>query len=642
MAMHARWLLCLLCLWCSVLFSQDDPLQRRISIHFQDIPLQHALKEIAIKGHFLYAYNSASLDLQQKVSLNAQSRSAAYCLQSILGKAYQLRSGGNHVMIIPRQSERSATPKTANYSIEGRVTDARTGKAIRYVSVLEAGQLKSTLTDPQGNYILPLDSRPEYIQLLVSRKSYRDTVIVIRPEGVTPVHVRLRPATIEELASKPVEIPAEMAENGLFRAVISDEQLRLTENLAWFERRRFQIGLLPTLGTNRSFGGLTENQISLNLLGGYAMALRGAELGGVFNITRREVRGLQIAGLMNITGGATQGVQLAGFMNNNIGAVAGVQMAGFYNLSLDSLSGMQLSGFFNMARGRVKGMQTAGFLNISGKELDGMQLSGFLNLSGREVDGVQVAGFGNIASGDFRGMQLSSVLNLSTGDMKGAQISGGLNIVADSSATLQVAAIANFAGTIQGSQISSVFNIAGKVGGSQLGLINVCDSVSGFTFGLISLVRKGYHKIEISSGDVNPLLVNFRTGTHRLYNIISAGMYATTNVNFVSFGYGLGTEFRPKKKVQLGLDVVCSLLFKEAIDPSVIPDLWARSNLYVAFQPVRGLQFFAGPSLYAWRIDSGNTAGLRPNVHRSDLFEFHPSDGSYYGWWGWQAGIRFF
>jgi hypothetical protein len=269
-------------------------------------------------------------------------------------------------------------------------------------------------------------------------------------------------------------------------------------------------------------------------------------------------------------------------------------------------------------------------------------LAGFLNISGREVDGVQVSGFANVASGDFRGAQIGGFFNISTGDMKGAQISGGINIVADSSQTIQIGTIANFAGTIKGSQISSLFNIAGEVGGSQIGLINICDTVSGFTFGLISLVRKGYHKLEFSTGDANQLLVNFRTGTYRFYNILSAGMFKVTDPSFATFGYGIGTEFRARKKFFFGLDVVASTVFNEAFQFNVIPDLWGKSNLYVGWQPLKGVQLFAGPTFHAYRIDQKNLQGLRPGIERDDLFFYNEPTAQYFGWMGWQAGIRLF
>jgi hypothetical protein len=264
--MDVRKLLIFLLLLSPSLSAQDNPLNRRISIHLQNVTLQDALKDISIKGRLLYSYNTGAIDLNKKVSITASGKTVEYCLQNILGKDFKLRSGGNHVIIVPQKNPVNKE-SAESYVLEGVVTDAITGKAVKYASVYEAGRLKSALTDQNGKYAINLGREPEYLQLLVSRKSYRDTVITIRPKKSAQVNVRIRPATIEELAILPAEIPDQLASNGLFKAVISDEQLRVTENLAWFEERVFQIGFLPTLGTNRKFGGLIENHFSFNVLG---------------------------------------------------------------------------------------------------------------------------------------------------------------------------------------------------------------------------------------------------------------------------------------------------------------------------------------------------------------------------------------
>lgn len=621
--------------------AQDNPLQRRISVQLREVTVQEALKAIAAKGGFLYAYNASTLNFNERKSLKAEQKTVSYCLQQVLGDEVQFRSGGNHVIIIPNKNKKFNSGQQ-KYVLEGTITDKLSGKAVKYASVYEAGQLKSALSDQSGRYRIELEREPEYVHLLVSRKSYRDTVIVIKPQGDNPINIRIRPATIDELQRIEPEIPSGLATNGLFQAVVSEEQVFHTENRIFFEERGIQVGFLPTLGSNRQFGGLIQNHFSLNILGGYSMGLNGAELAGLFNITRRNVSGFQLAGFMNITGGATKGIQFAGFMNNNLGRVDGAQWAGFYNLSLDTLRGIQTAGFFNLARGQVKGLQIAGFSNLSGKSLRGIQISGFFNWSGKRARGAQLAGFTNITSGDFQGVQCAGFLNLSAGDMSGVQLSGAVNVVADSSQTVQIGALANFAKTLHGSQISGLFNIAGTVGGSQVGLINVSDTVSGFTFGLLSLVRKGYHKLELSSGDVNPLMVRFRTGTYGLYNIISAGLFQLNSAQFASFGYGLGTELRARKKFFLGIDFEVATVFQGQFLPNVFPDLWAKSNLYLGWRPVRGIQLFAGPCIHTYRIDQNNINGERPGVQRSDLFSETRPDAQFFGWLGWQAGIRFF
>jgi hypothetical protein len=630
-------------LWiiCFALHAQDNPLQRRISIHQNNVPLNEALKKISQTGKFLFSYNASGIDGDKIVSVNYSNQSVRKILETLLGNEFEFKSGGSHIIIIPKKQTRSI-PNLQGYTITGTIRDADSKKLISSVSIIEVGERNITSTNSQGSYSLPIKGNSEFSQILISRKSYRDTVIIVRPNNPNTFSIQLRPlVTVDALQPLSAKISNEIEENGLFRSVVSEEQQIMSRNIPMYEQRTFQASFLPILGTNKNYSGLVENHISLNLLGGYSMALSGFELAGLFNITRRHVHGAQIGGLMNITGGETVGWQLAGFMNNNMGAVKGVQTAGFYNLSMDSLTGVQASGFFNMARNQVRGLQTAGFMNISGKELNGVQAAGFMNLSGRDAKGAQIAGFCNLSTGDIVGTQASGFLNLSTGNMRGLQISGGVNVTVDTTYTMQVSGLANFARWIYGTQIS-LFNIAGEVGGSQIGLINYCDTVKGLPIGLISIVRKGIHQLEVSSSDLSMLNVTLRTGTHRLYNILSSGMFKVTNASLASFGYGIGTMGKHRRKIAVGTELVASLVFNESIKAAITPDFWFRLNPYLSYQPFKGLQLFAGPCIQGYRIDQSNANAIRPTIDYANTYQSNKGLANYTGWIGWQAGIRLF
>jgi uncharacterized protein YjbI with pentapeptide repeats len=636
---------CLLILFFSCIFysaqAQDDPLMRRITLTTGQTPLKDLLHQVSIAGKFYFSYNSSGIDESRMAQIDVQRKTVKHSLELILGKQYEFKSGGNHVIILPKAGKNSSK-SNQTYRITGVVKDAQTGKTISSVSIIELGERNITSSDQSGTYQLPLKGNAEFVKILVSRKNYRDTVFTIKPELNTQISIPLMPLPqIEKLNSLSATVPVEMEENGLFRSVVSEEQQILSYNLPLYEQRNFQASFVPNLGTNRSFSGLVENHISFNAIGGYSMALSGFELAGLFNITRRNVRGAQIGGFMNITGGQLSGFQLAGFMNNNIGAIHGVQTAGFYNLSLDSLNGVQMAGFFNMARNRVRGVQTAGFLNISGKELRGVQMAGFVNLSGKDAKGAQLSGFCNIATGNMDGVQAAGMFNLSTGNLRGAQLSGGINVTLDTTNTVQVGTLANFARIIYGTQIS-LLNIAGEVGGSQIGLINYCDTVNGLPLGLISIVRKGVHQLEFGSSDASDLLVTLKSGTHRLYNVLSAGMFNLNNSSLASFGYGIGSMGKHKTKLGGGGEFVLSLVFNEAFASGIFPDTWGRVHPFISYKPFKWLQLTAGPSVHIYWIDNSNISGLRPDDKLGKDFQFSNQTGNGTAWLGWQFGIRLF
>ncbi|HEY9487176.1 MAG TPA: sigma factor [Chryseosolibacter sp.] len=62
---------------------------------------------------------------------------------------------------------------------------------------------------------------------------------------------------------------------------------------------------------------------------------------------------------------------------------------------------------------------------------------------------------------------------------------------------------------------TGILNVAPKVNGTQIGLINVADIVRGVPIGLMSLVWKGYHKIEISADEIFYNNLSFRTGVRQ-------------------------------------------------------------------------------------------------------------------------------
>ena len=79
-------------------------------------------------------------------------------------------------------------------------------------------------------------------------------------------------------------------------------------------------------------------------------------------------------------------------------------------------------------------------------------------------------------------------------------------------------------------QVAGLVNVAKNVDVLQLGLINVADSVSGVSFGLLNLIKKGYNKIEISTGDALYGNLAVKLGTRNFYNIFQVGTNFKKNV----------------------------------------------------------------------------------------------------------------
>lgn len=261
--------------------------------------------------------------------------------------------------------------------------------------------------------------------------------------------------------------------------------------------RPFQLSLVTPIGTNGFKSHRCINHLSINLIAGVSKATEGVEIGGFANINRDHMYGVQVAGFGNIVGDDA----------------AGVQIAGFGNIVGDNAHALQLAGFGNIAGGKVYSGQIAGFANIAGGAVGGVQLAGFGNIAGGKVGGGQIAGFGNI----------------------GGHVNG-----------LQLAGFGNIADNVNGAQVSSVINIAGHVKGLQLGLVNISEEMDGIPVGLISIVKKdGYRKLDISTSESLNAQVAYKMGVDHFYNIFAVGGRFTEELDYFSFGYGIGTQFNP-------------------------------------------------------------------------------------------------
>lgn len=289
----------------------------------------------------------------------------------------------------------------------------------------------------------------------------------------------------------------------------------------------------------------------------------------------------------------------------------------------------EIGGLFNINRGDVRSVQLAGLFNQVGGKVNGIQMAGLINSTLDSVNAVQAAGLINFTTGNVKGVQLAGLVNIAGSNLQGTQIAG----------------IANYAHReVQGAQISGVLNIGRNVQGTQIGLFNYADSISGVPIGLISFVRKGYHKVEIGTDEVLPINISLRTGTRGFYNMIFAGVRPeAADSTTWAFGYGIGTSPRLGKKTYLNIELSTEQLNKGNV---LAMNLINRAYLGFDYQLSKGFGIFAGPTLN-WRVyDTSYTdhpdlfTYIEPKTV-SENQSFADNIGSQL-WFGFRGGIRFF
>lgn len=289
----------------------------------------------------------------------------------------------------------------------------------------------------------------------------------------------------------------------------------------------------------------------------------------------------------------------------------------------------EIGGLFNINRGDVKSVQLAGLFNQVGGTVKGLQMAGLINSALDSVDAVQAAGLVNFTTGNVTGLQLAGLMNMTTANLQGTQVAGLVNYTHRD---------------VNGAQVSGILNIARNVVGSQFGLFNYSDSISGAPFGLISFVRKGYHKVEIGMDEVLPINISLRTGTRSFYNMIFAGVRPEqADSTTWAFGYGIGTSPRLGKKTFLNIELSSEQLVKGNV---AALNLVNRAYLGFDYQLAKGFGLFAGPTLNYRVYDNSYTDHPKLFTNSGQTIQsekfYATNDIATQLWWGFRAGVRFF
>lgn len=587
-------------------------LQRRLTMEVNGQRLDHVLEILSNKGDFYFSYSSGIVARDSLVSLKVNNRPVKEILQLLFNQSYEFRESGNYVII--RKAPIRMTLVTQKgvtedkiYSVSGFVYDEQSGTAIREASIYEKTILASALTNTEGFFKIRLkSSKASVAELTVSKEFYEDTTVyiqtrldqqlsitlmpalgggenvVIRPEDYlspdTTLHVS-KPDTLAKTPLPETRDSIKVQRTGIGKFLLSARQKVQSINLKkFFTTRPFQFSLVPGVGSHGYMSAQVVNNFSLNLLGGYTAGTNGLEIGGLFNIDKKEMKYVQVAGLFNAVGGQVKGVQVAGVNNLVLDSVKALQVAGVNNMVKGKMSGLQIAGVYNHVSDSVKGMQVAGVGNFTNRKTSGLQIAGVANIAGRQMNGVQVAG---------------------------------------------------------------VLNYSKRLRGVQIGLINIADTSEGYSIGLINIVLKGYHKLAFSANEYQNLQLSFKTGNAKLYSILQAGMNMSDSNKLYSFGYGLGTELplNRKKTFTLNPELSSQYLYLGSWD---YMNLLNRIQLNVTLRLGKHVSLFGGPAFSLYVSDqhdsfSGYRAPLPPAGYHQFSFSQRTS-----GWFGWNAGISFF
>lgn len=533
-------------------------LDKRISLSFDNLAVELALELIEEQGGFVFSYASNLIPDGATTSVHASNRTIREVLLVVIGDEVRYLERGSYVIIKAKKTSKKDKQK---FEIEGQLVDANTGENISNATIYEVNKLKSTVSSSSGHYNLNVKEKSEYVELVIAKENYKDTLLRLRKEELKDLVIELEPIPPSNLYDKNSAADS----LALVKMFVNKEAGHNMNNVSLYEKRPAQISFLPILGTNKLMSGKTTNNLSVNIIAGYSYAVHGLEAGGFANIVRQNVYGVQAAGFMNIVGGKTSGLQAAGFANVTKMKFNGIQVSGFSNTVANEVRGAQVCGFVNVAPS-VRGAQIAGFVNTVWDTSWSSQFAGFVNFANTNR-GSQWSGFTNVTAKKLSGVQATGFLNYAR-DLKGLQMAGFANV------TLK---------EVRGVQMAPVLNYAGKLRGIQIGLINVCDTVeSGVSLGFLSFVRRGLHDLELQYSQSLHANLQYKTGTNRLYTLLAVAHRLDMPVWAV--GYGIGSKHQFKGGFLYGAEIQTNYVQGHT-------NLWRTINSLNQFYPFFGFRF---------------------------------------------------
>lgn len=373
-------------------------LQRKISVQIKQQPLRDALTIISNEGGFNFSYNSRSLRADSLVSVQARDREVQEILHQLFRSEYEFKESGSYIIIRRKTLQTSSVVardpvRSEYYAVTGQVLDAETGQPLAEATVYEKNNLLSAMTDETGRFAMKLKRKYQTAQLNVSKDGFEDTTVSVQSnhnQQMTVALYRVQPAYVmgppvlndlghpapaaDTLAGGDLNVERRWLSNVFLS---SRQKIRSLNLRRFYTTRTWQFSVVPGLSTHGRMNPQVINRVSVNLIGGYSGGTDAFEVGGLFNIVKRDVRGGQAAGLFNLVGGSVQGVQVSTLYNDVNGDVRGTQVSGAGNVCRGRMKGVQVAMLYNRALS-VHGVQV-GLVNRT-ESSEGTSI-GLINLS---------------------------------------------------------------------------------------------------------------------------------------------------------------------------------------------------------------------------------------------------------------------
>lgn len=620
-------LLLFLLLWGVYGFGQQEipPLERKVTVNFENMRVKDALHQIENSAQFSFAYKTGIFDENQLLNRAYINKTVREVINDIFQGSIHSTGKGNYILL-----KLNPQPDGGEMVLEGYIIDEATMEKVPFATIYDTQTLSSAISDEYGHYLLKL-KKQNPTDLKVKKAMYQDADVQFNQASspIVSIYLKRIPVPADSVSPPPVVDSATYLERiaNVKWLKFSKERKANIENFGDLMKQKVQFSVLPTIGTNGKLSSVTSVNSSFNLLGGIVGGVNGFELAGLFNIDIDTVQYVQVAGLFNSVGGYQRGVQVGGLFNVNFNDFNGLQVGGISNIVKKDVYGVQIGGINNLVLSKVNGIQLAGISNVVKKDVSGLQIAGISNLVLNRTQGIQLAGISNVASDSSSVIQIAGIHNQLGKNSTGFQLAGISNVVEDQ---------------FRGVQLSGLVNYAQNMKGMQIGFINVNTSIKGIPVGFLSFSKKGLHQFEIATNEFTPLQIGLKTGVNSFYNSLFVSSRFTSGFTLIGIGYGLGTSIKIKERHRVFFDLQNQQLFNRF---SLDENFLHRITVTYQFQWREKIAVAIGPTLNMLNlknINQSNTASVR-SLTPYQFYENTSANGhSIQIWAGGLIAIRLF
>lgn len=166
--------------------------ERTVDLDVKNVTLRNVFKELQKQTNLDFFFSNRELDLNTKVTVQAQKADLIEVLSHILGQGYQVEITEGMVVIKP-ETVRNA-PEPQNPILKGIVRDEK-GEPLPGVTVVIKGTSVGTATDVDGRYSMTLPANAENIVLVYSFVGMEEKEIAYK--GQEEINMTLEPAVKE-------------------------------------------------------------------------------------------------------------------------------------------------------------------------------------------------------------------------------------------------------------------------------------------------------------------------------------------------------------------------------------------------------------------------------------------------------------